>query len=114
MIDHGAATGQDHLSLDTLWGSPFRDRIGSCNEQLLLGLVSDLTRWGHLTGSLENAIARALVKLGGDIVDGGRTVVVEDLVGAQALDITEVTGGASGDDFKTGGFGQLNGVAANT
>jgi hypothetical protein len=35
-----------------------------------------------------------LSSLAGDFVDGGRTVVVKDLVGAKALDIIKVTGRA--------------------
>ena len=37
-----------------------------------------------------NACAHALVKLGGNVIGGGRAVIVEDLVGADALDVIEV------------------------
>lgn len=76
--------------------------------------MRDLTSLGRFPGGQVDAGARTLIELGYNVIGDGRTVVVEDLAGAEALDMIEASGRASGDDFEAGSLGQLNGVATNS
>jgi hypothetical protein len=61
-----------------------------------------------------DASACSFIKLGGDVICGGRAAVVKDLVCAKPLDVFEVTRQAGSDDLKSSSLSKLNSVTANS